>query len=711
MSQPQIVINPDEELHIVCRLLFYNIPGFYTNAKNLYNACQKEGYSFRLRDIAKWLVYQYIHQIYRQPLPCKAEASFSKIKIPNKVQQCDILLHTYDDQDGRRIFVCTFLIIDVATRFKDARSITSRNSLEIWNAVKEIFEDPSNFLTWLTLLMTDGDASFWGAFFRGMQQYNVPIRVVDLYSFESLALIKAFKKRIAELIYKVQYAIEGRLTDGERSRLWKKILKKYIDYLNNSKTRLIGMSPARAMTLEKVESKPSRKAKCAIGKDEEIKLQKGTAVRYLLKPGELEGDHRRRATDPYWSLRVYKIKRVVIGKNPPQPILYYLENGPIESTAHLMGRNPKRLFKFEELQVIEEPDKIEYPPDEFMRKYHPTGFVHYIQIANDKLTKADQYAKKHSGHCLEKTGRINGHNVYLWSCENDAHQWEYPLKYIMKKFEWCPLCHHTTEKNCRYIFEDLLGKKFPSCRPSFLNGMQLDGYNEELKLAFEYHGSQYYSLNSMFHKRGQIDLDEQKSRDQKKRDICKQEGICLISVPYTCDLFPYIRYTLIEKGYLDDASGSNHEIRNICSGRSQALEKISGKKKSSKIGERNVKCDDVILCGHHLNEPKYRIVRNFYKYLAQDKSKPYYEDITFSTLTPDKIPDPKKFNVKRSKLTIFEDVCSDPPAIQKKIIPYFSRGRHENISSIYVSQKFHRIPTDIRENATHIVLFSGGGSI
>lgn len=118
----------------------------------------------------------------------------------------------------------------------------------------------------------------------------------------------------------------------------------------------------------------------------------------------------------------------------------------------------------------------------------------------------------------------------------------------------------------------------------------------------------------------------------------------------------------------------------------------------------------MILCGHHLNEPKYGIVQNFYKYLAQDKSKPYYEDITFSTLTPDKISDPKKFNVKRSKLTIFEDVCSDPPAIQKKIIPYFSRGRHENISSIYVSQKFHRIPTDIRENATHIVLFSGGGS-
>jgi hypothetical protein len=270
--------------------------------------------------------------------------------------------------------------------------------------------------------MTDGDASFRGAFSRGMKQHNVPIRVVDLYSFKSLALIKAFKKNLAKLIYKVQYAIKGRLAEGERSRLWNKIFKKYIDFMNSSKTHLIGMSPAHAMTLEEVESKSSSKAKRAIGRYEEIKLKKGTAIRYLLKPGELEGDHRHRATDPYWSLRVYKIKRVVIGRNPPQPVLYYLEDRPIESTAHLIGRNPRRPFKYEKLQVIEEPDKIEYPPDEFMQKHHPTGFVHYVQVANDELTKAHQYADKRGGQCLEKTGQINNHDVYLWSCENGAHQ-------------------------------------------------------------------------------------------------------------------------------------------------------------------------------------------------------------------------------------------------------------------------------------------------
>ena len=230
-----------------------------------------------------------------------------------------------------------------------------------------------------------------------MEQHNVLIRVIDLYSFESLALIKAFKKNLAKLIYKVQYAIEGRLAEGERSRLWNKILMKYIDFMNNSKTRLIGMAPAYAMTLEEVVSKPSKKAKRAIGRYEEIRLKKGTAVRYLLKPGELEGDHRHQATDPYWSLRMYKIKKVVVRRNPPQPVLYYLEDELIESTAHLIGRNPKRPFKYEELQVIEEPNKIEYPPDEFMRKYHPTGFVHYVHASSSKSVQAVDYAMKRGG--------------------------------------------------------------------------------------------------------------------------------------------------------------------------------------------------------------------------------------------------------------------------------------------------------------------------
>ena len=69
---------------------------------------------------------------------------------------------------------------------------------------------------------------------------------------------------------------------------------KYIDFMNNNKTRLIEIASAHAMTLKEVVSKSFKKAKQAIRRYEEIKLKKGITVRYLLKPDELEGNYRHR---------------------------------------------------------------------------------------------------------------------------------------------------------------------------------------------------------------------------------------------------------------------------------------------------------------------------------------------------------------------------------------------------------------------------------
>jgi len=134
------------------------------------------------------------------------------------------------------------------------------------------------------------------------------------------------------------------------------------------------------------------------------------------------------------------------------------------------------------------------------------------------------------------------------------------------------------------------------------------------------------------------------------------------------------------------------------------------KEGKKRIGERHIRCNDLILVGHFINEPKYRLVRNFYKKIA-DRSKPYYEDVTFTAITPDKIPDLKQFkNPKRRTVIIFEDLCAEPKSIQDRIIPFFNRGRHSNISAIYITHKFTQVPKIIREGITHLVLFNGGGS-
>jgi hypothetical protein len=52
-----------------------------------------------------------------------------------------------------------------------------------------------------------------------------------------------------------------------------------------------------------------------------------------------------------------------------------------------------------------------------------------------------------------------------------------------------------------------------------------------------------------------------------------------------------------------------------------------------------------------------------------------------------------------------------PKKIQERIADYFSSGRHSNISSIYVSQRFFAIPKTFRDNANYISLHRGGGSL
>ena len=119
-------------------------------------------------------------------------------------------------------------------------------------------------------------------------------------------------------------------------------------------------------------------------------------------------------------------------------------------------------------------------------------------------TKALAYAQRREGRCLAKVSP----NTYLWVCKKN-HQWEAPYKNMKQNYRWCNICPNVPKRTCQYIFEDLLNKKFPLRKPKFLEGLHLDGYNEELGLAFEYSGSQHYQIVPFFHLQGQMNLDAQ----------------------------------------------------------------------------------------------------------------------------------------------------------------------------------------------------------
>jgi len=108
------------------------------------------------------------------------------------------------------------------------------------------------------------------------------------------------------------------------------------------------------------------------------------------------------------------------------------------------------------------------------------------------------------------------------------------------------------EKICNEVLKDLYPTYiFSKVRPQWLKNpktgkeLELDFYNEELKIAIEYNGIQHYQFVSDFHRNGKNFVNQQE-RDIHKIHKCKENGIKLITVPYTCNSKETVR-NFIEK--------------------------------------------------------------------------------------------------------------------------------------------------------------------
>ena len=98
--------------------------------------------------------------------------------------------------------------------------------------------------------------------------------------------------------------------------------------------------------------------------------------------------------------------------------------------------------------------------------------------------------------------------------------------------EKCPMCHcpSVEENAARLLIECHFKKSFPNVRPDWFvseegNSLEIDMYNEELKLAFEYNGIHHYE--PVF---GQEYLEKTQIRDSYKSKLCEKFGIKLIHI-------------------------------------------------------------------------------------------------------------------------------------------------------------------------------------
>jgi hypothetical protein len=92
------------------------------------------------------------------------------------------------------------------------------------------------------------------------------------------------------------------------------------------------------------------------------------------------------------------------------------------------------------------------------------------------------------------------------------------------------------EKACK-ILEEIYNMPFKKVRPDFLinpvtnRRLELDCYNETLRIALEYQGEQHYKWPN-FTGQNYSQYLQQKYRDEIKRRLCRELGIKLIEVPY-----------------------------------------------------------------------------------------------------------------------------------------------------------------------------------
>ena len=159
-----------------------------------------------------------------------------------------------------------------------------------------------------------------------------------------------------------------------------------------------------------------------------------------------------------------------------------------------------------------------------------------------KVRDSEYHTKQLEEIALLKGGKIKEGEVYVNNATKmnfiDKLGNEFKIKpSAVKNGRWSPYEQNCSEHICRQIIEQLYNKQFPSSwdiiKREGKKNLQLDGYCQELKIAFEYQGVQHTTgWNGKDKKFQQQSLIEIQKRDKEKKQLCIEKDILLLEINY-----------------------------------------------------------------------------------------------------------------------------------------------------------------------------------